>query len=73
MSQTKVSDLTVEEFKAIVREVVAQALLDTIDPDAGLEMREDMAAKLRQSITAVEAGADTTPAEEVAARLGLEW
>ena len=43
------------------------------DPDKGLELREDIQAKIQQSLTAQKAGAEIIPAGEVAARLGLTW
>ena len=70
----KVADMTVDELRVLIREVVEQALFDfTHDPDAGLELREDFAAKLDASIKAVEAGAPTISDEEVARKYDLSW
>ncbi len=44
-----------------------------IDPDEGLELREEFVAELEQSIAEVKAGARTIPAEKVAENLGLKW
>ena len=74
MNSLKVADLTVDEFRKLVREVVIQTLSEALgDPDEGLELRDDFAAELRRSLAAVEAGGETAPAQEVAARLGLTW
>lgn len=74
MIEQRVADLTVNEFREIVRAIVLQTILELLgDPDAGLEVREEFAETLRQSIAAVQAGGKTIPAEEVAAKLGLEW
>ena len=74
MVQQKVSDLTVDELRAIIREAVIETLSDfTKDPDEGLELREDFAAELEESIKAVEAGQPTIPVEEIARKYGLSW
>ena len=74
MNSLKVADLTVDEFRQLVREVVIQTLSEALgDPDEGLELRDDFAIELRRSLAAVEAGGKTVPAQEVAARLGLTW
>ncbi len=73
MSQ-QVADLSMDEFKKLVRELVIQTLSEMLgDPDRGLELRDDLAAELERSLAAVEAGVETTPAQDVAARLGLTW
>ncbi len=70
---TKISDLSLDEFRSLLREVVKQTLLEILaDPDDGLELREDVARQLRESIEAYQAGAETVSADEVAAQLGLE-
>ena len=74
MIHQNVADLTVDEFKELVREVVAQTILEMFsDPDEGLDLREEMTTVLRRSVAAVQAGGEITPAEAVATRLGLDW
>jgi hypothetical protein len=74
MIEPRVADLTVSEFREMVRAIVLQTMLELLgDPDAGLELREEFAESLRRSIAAVQAGGETIPAEAVAERLGLEW
>jgi hypothetical protein len=73
MAESHISDLTVAEFRALVRDVVRQTLHELIDPDAGLSLRDELEAELRTSLEAVEAGVETIPAEKLAADLGLEW
>ena len=46
---------------------------DAEDPDAGLELREDIQAELRASLVAAAVDGATRPAEEVALRQGLSW
>ncbi|MDE2699353.1 MAG: hypothetical protein OXI23_10820 [Gemmatimonadota bacterium] len=70
---TKVADLTIDEFRELVQEVVIQTLSEMmIDPDEGLELRDDFVEELKQSIADVKAG-KTVPAQKVAERLGLTW
>ena len=47
MTRSRVVDLTVDELRDLVREVVIQTLLEMLgDPDEGLELRDDLAAEL---------------------------
>jgi len=74
MAQSTIADLTIDEFKKLIREVVIQTLSEMFgDPDEGLELRDDFKIELQRSLTAVEAGGKTIPAQEVAAKLGLSW
>ena len=74
MAFTTVADLTVDQFKDLVREVVVQTLTEVLgDPDEGLELRDDIKVKIQQSLAAVKAGGKIIPAEKVAAKLGLTW
>ena len=71
---TKVADLTIDEFRELVQEVVIQTLSEMmIDPDEGLELRDDFVEELKQTIADVKAGGKTVPAQKVAERLGLTW
>ncbi len=55
MTSAKVADLTVDEFRALVQEIVAHALSEMLgDPDEGAELREDFAEELRSTFVAVE-------------------
>ncbi len=74
MGDRKVAELTTSELKDLIRDALRQAILELFnDPDEGLEVREEIEKSLRQSLAAVQGGAKTIPAEEVAASLGLEW
>lgn len=63
----KVADLTKEEFKMLIGEVIEEKLRKLLDPDFGLELREDFIEKLESSI----ASKERISFEEVKARLGL--
>lgn len=71
---TKVADLTIDEFRELVQEVVIQTISEMMsDPDEGLEVRDDFVEELKQSLADIEAGGKTVPAQKVAERLGLTW
>ncbi|MBM3334692.1 hypothetical protein FJY63_08530 [Candidatus Sumerlaeota bacterium] len=74
MARLTVADLTVDELKTLIREVVVQTLSEISgDPDEGLELSDEFQLKLQQSLAAAKTGGKTTPANEVAAKLGLTW
>ena len=69
----KVSELTVEELKQIIEEAVESRLSELLgDPDEGLELRDEIKARLKRSLQAQTGGARGIPGQEVAAELGLE-
>jgi hypothetical protein len=61
----KVSDMTVKELKALIRDTIHEL----IDPDYGLELRPEVEHELRESLKSKE----RIPAEKVAEKLGLKW
>lgn len=71
MAQTTVSDLTVDELKELIREVVTQTLSGVLsDPDEGLELRPEAGNQLRRSLAAMKAEKRGASLQEVAAKLG---
>ena len=74
MSNPKVADITVNELKKLIREEVKQTITEMFtDPDDGVELRDEFRRELQCSLTEVEAGGKTRSAQEVAAKLGLDW
>ena len=74
MTHSTVADLTVDDLKKLIREVVMQTFLEMFgDPDEGLELNEEFRLELQRALATDEAGSKTIPAQEVAARLGLTW
>lgn len=68
-----VGELTLEEFRRIVEQVVEEKLLELLgDPDEGLMLREEVQARLRRTLEAERSGMRGLPSHEVAKRLGLE-
>ena len=74
MAVSNVADLTIDEFRSLIKEVVTQSILELFgDPDEGLELQEDIEERLQRSLIDMQANGETRPAQDVAARLGLEW
>ena len=74
MTVSTVADLTIDEFRDLVKEIVSQTLVDLLgDPDEGLELREEIEVRLRRSLASQEKNGKTASAQDVAAKLGLEW
>ena len=74
ITSSKVTDLTIDEFRDLIRAVVIQTLSEMLgDPDEGLELRDDFAEELLVPLAAVETGSKTTSAQKVAEKLGLTW
>jgi hypothetical protein len=65
-SDKKVADLTLRELRELIREAVLEAL----DPDYGLELREDVIEALKASYQQKERG-EGVDLEDARARLGL--
>jgi hypothetical protein len=64
----RVAELTVDELKQIIKEAVEQKLEEMLgDPDEGLELREEIKARLRRSLEAERRGTRGIPAQEMAA------
>lgn len=72
MDSTKVADLTVDEFKNVIRETVAQTLAELLgDPDEGLALREALSSELFAHLKEREAQYKTV--QTVAKNLDLDW
>ena len=68
----KVKDLTTDDLRVLIAEVVEEKLKELLgDPDWGLELRPEVAERLRRSLAAMERGEKGRPMEEVARRLGI--
>ena len=63
----KVVDITLSELKELIREVI----LETIDPDYGLELRDEVVEALRESFEQKARG-EGISLEETQNRLGLK-
>ncbi len=70
----RVKDLSDEELKALIQETVEKVLLEILgDPDQGLEIREDVKIRLKDSLEEKERKGQGIPIESVARKMGLDW
>ena len=66
----KLSDLTLEELRELVKGIVDNRLRELLgDPDLGMELGEAIRARLKQSL----ASSARITGEEMAEKLGLRW
>ncbi|MBI3753255.1 MAG: hypothetical protein HY266_04315 [Deltaproteobacteria bacterium] len=63
----KIADLDKEEFKIFIGEIIEEKLKELLDPDFGLELREEFAKRLETSI----ASKQRIPFEDVKKKLGM--
>lgn len=70
MNQPGIADLTIDEFKDLVRETMMQSFADLLgNPDESLVLRDDFAEELRRSLSEVDAGGRTSSLSVVACRI----
>lgn len=63
----RIADLSEEEFKELLGEVIEEKFRELFDPDYGLELRKDFVQRLEASVFSKE----RVPFEDVKRRLGL--
>ena len=69
-----VKDLSVEELKAVIGEVVEEKLREILsDPDTGLALRPEIRERLLRDLQVPQEEGQNIPAAELARRRGLEW
>ncbi len=72
MADLSVADLTVAELRTLIREVVAETITSLfVDPDEGLELREEFEAELRFALQRSSGEQETESLEDVLRELGL--
>ena len=69
--KTKVNELTVEQLRFLIEDVVDEKLIEWFgDPDEGLEVREEVIQRLKAHKTSKKA---RIPMEEVAREFGIKF
>ncbi len=64
------SQLSQEQFKELVRGIVDDRLRELLgDPDLGLQLGDDLRARLKESLSSKE----RLSGEDIADQLGLRW
>jgi len=64
----------IDEMKNLVSELVEEKLTELLgDPDADLELKDTVKARLKASFEAEERGDKGTPAAEFVHKLGFKW
>jgi hypothetical protein len=70
----RVKDLSIEELKALVGEIVEEKLREILaDPDAGLVLRPEIRERLLRDLEEPQQEGQNIPAAELAHRRGMEW
>jgi hypothetical protein len=69
-----VKDLSIEELRALVAEMVEEKLREILtDPDGGLSIRPEVRERLLRDLQEPQEDVQNIPADEVARRRGLKW
>lgn len=69
-----VKDLTIEELKTIIGEVVEEKLHELLtDPDAGLALRPEVQERLVKDLGEPQQEGENIAVADLARRRGLEW
>jgi len=70
---TKVSDLSVEELKNLIKQTVQETLNEMLDdPDAGLEFKPEFVREVQESFSYVKHGGKTIPLKQFVKEHGLK-
>lgn len=70
---TKVKELTLEQLKVLVEEVVQEKLEQMLgDPDKELEVKPELLRELKASLAATRRGKRGIPLEQLAKEMGLD-
>ena len=65
-----ISDLSLDELKELVKGLVDDRIRDLVgDPDLGLQLRDDVRTRLKQSLSSEK----RVTGEAMAEQLGLRW
>jgi hypothetical protein len=66
--------MSVDEMKMLVSELVEEKLMELLgDPEADLELKEEVITRLKASFEAESKGEIGTPAASFAEKIGLKW
>ncbi|MFC1989659.1 hypothetical protein ACFLVW_03735 [Chloroflexota bacterium] len=67
----KVKELSVEQLKDLIEEMIEAKLEEYLDPDKGLEVNPELLKELKASLAEVRCGKRGIPLEQLAKEMGL--
>jgi len=68
----RVGNLTLDEFRAMLEDIIDARLAEWADPDAGLELRPEIVESIQRQRAEYAAGKRGKPLDQVAKQLGLD-
>jgi len=70
----KVAELTTNELKSIIKDTIEEKIVEMfVDPDEGLELKENVKKRLKVSLSTVRQGKRGISASEIAKKIGVSW
>ena len=70
--ETMVSQMTVSDLRQLIADVLDEKLSEIVDPDKGLELKDELRELLLDQNERIKNGERGTPLEEVLAELGID-
>jgi hypothetical protein len=70
--EPRIGDLTLDEFREMMSDLIDARLAEWVDPDAGLEVRPEVIARIQRQRAEYAAGKRGKSLEEIARKYGLE-
>ena len=70
--EPRVGDMTLGEFRAMMNALIDARLAKWVDPDAGLELRPEVVARVQRQRAEFAAGKRGKSLEEIASKYGVE-
>jgi hypothetical protein len=70
--ETTVGQMTVDDLRRLISDIIDEKLTAVVDPDYGLELRDDVRDRLLKQQERVENGEQGIAAEQIYAEFGLD-
>ena len=72
MVTTTIADLTVDQLRSLIYELVDEKITEILDDEAHLELTDELKARLLRQRSEIAGGAKTISSRELAAELSLD-
>lgn len=69
---SRIGNLTLDEFREVMTDIIDARLAEWADPDAGLELRPEVIERIRHQRTEYAAGKRGKSLEEIANKFGVK-